>query len=206
MNSTETKEVKFDKLEYVRGEIEHRGIYRCPPGTCVTARAPGRIYTWQFYLRRCLFNPKFAFSAAELLLDKLPSHDIQIAACEDAGVTLGFAMSTILGTPLLSIKKTRKAYGLLNFTEGVVSGAPIVLVDDLAGSQETLRKSTRTLQAFGLPIADQYVALINKTKGTHDTYVKDKELISLLTCEDFELTWEEYAEKYKKDPVFGPHY
>ena len=205
---TMTNITKLDKLEYLRAEIDHHGVYRVPPkGRNLPAKAPNRGYSWQFYLRRCLFDPKFVLTAAQLLVDKLPDKNIQIGACEDAGVPLGLAMAAVLGTPMISVKKSRKVYGLLNFTEGVATGKPIVLVDDLAGSQDTLKKSVSILHAFGLPTADFYVALVDKTQGTHkQNYVGAKELISLFTCEDFALPWDDYVNKYNREPNFGKFY
>jgi orotate phosphoribosyltransferase len=154
-----------------------------------------------------LFNPKFALNAAKLLVDMLPSKDVQIAACEDAGVPIGLAMAAVMGTPMLSVKKTRKAYGLLNFTEGVVTGKPIVLVDDLAGSQRTLITAVNTLHAFKLTTADFYVALVDKSQGTHpQNYVASKELISRFACDQFALSWSDYVEKYNREPDFGRFY
>ena len=196
---------KLETWEHLRSEIEHKGIYRVPHNRgYIYAKAPNVGYTWQFYLRRCLFDPKFVLSAAELLVEKLPDKNIQIAACEDAGVPLGLAMSAVIGVPMLSIKKERKAYGLLNFTEGVITDRPLLLVDDLAGSQDTLKKAVNILNAFKLPTADHYVAMVNKTQGTHkDSYVGAKELISLFTCEDFALSWNDYVNKYNREPDFG---
>lgn len=196
------------KYEYLRNEIEHRAVYRvAPTGRKLPGKAANTYYTWQIYLRRCMFDPKFVFTAAELLVAKLPNTDVQIGACEDAGVPLGLAMATILGTPMISLKKSRKVYGLLNFTEGRATGKPILLVDDVAGSQNTLKTCVKTLVLFNLPVADQYVALINKTQATHpENYVKQKELISLFTCEDFAMSWKAYVEKFNREPDFGAYY
>lgn len=198
----------LEKLEYLRGEIDHYGIYRVPPNRGdILAKAPNQTYRWQFYLRRCLFDPKFVLTAAELLVHGLPDKDVQIASCESAGVPLGLAMSAVLGTPMLSVKKERKLYGLLNFTEGRVTGKPIVVVDDLAGSQSTLNRAVSILHAFGLPTADHYVALVDKTQYGHaKSYVGSKQLISLFTCEDFALSWEDYVKKYQAEPKFGKFY
>ena len=196
------------KWEYLRNEIDHRGVWRLEPGSNpIIGKAPNTKYTHQFYLRRCLFDPGFVFTAAELLVEKLPDKDIQIGACEAAGVTLGFAMATILKSPMISIKKAHKEYGLLNYTEGKITGKPILLVDDLAGSQNTLRTAAWILGSFKLPMADQYATLVDKTQRTHhESYLPDKQLISLFTCEDFSLSWSAYVEKYKCNPNFGPHY
>ena len=198
-----------DLLSYLRSEIDHKGIYRVAPGKVgIPAKAPNNRYTWQFYLRRCLFDPNFVFGAAHLLVNKIPNiENMQIGACEDAGVPIGMAMSTLIGNPFITIKKNRKSYGLLNFTEGRFIDKPILLVDDLAGSGATLRNSMHTLSAFNIPIADYYATLINKTQGTHiNNYIKDKQLVYLFNCEDFAMTWKAYVEKYNKEPEFGNFY
>jgi len=192
--------------EYLRTEIEHRGIYRCETGTRIPAKAKDKYYTWQFYLRRCLYDPKFTNTAADLLVELLSSHDVQVGACEDAGVVLGMAIAARLGTPMFSIKKKPKAYGLQNKLEGRLTGQPVLLVDDLAGSQATLRSSRQMLTMMNIPIATEYVTLINKTTGTHDAYLDDMKLISLFTCDDFKLTWADYVAEYNTKPNFGPSY
>ena len=94
MNSID--ELVKQKIAYLQYEIEHKAIYRCRPGSSIPAKQPNTVYTWQFYLRRVLFDPKFVITAAELLTDMLPEKDVQICACEDAGVPLGLAMSSVL--------------------------------------------------------------------------------------------------------------
>jgi orotate phosphoribosyltransferase len=189
--------------EYLRNEIEHRGIYRCEPGTRIPAKAKDKYYTWQFYLRRCLYDPKFTNAAADELVKLLSLKNVQVGACEDAGVVLGMAIADRLNTPMFSIKKQPKAYGLQNKLEGRLTGQPILLVDDLAGSQVTLRSSRQLLVNMGLPIANEYVTLINKTTASHDTYLDDMNLVSLFTCDDFKLTWAEYVAEYNRSPEFG---
>jgi len=191
------------KKEYLRNEIEHRGIYRCEPGTRIPAKAKDKYYTWQFYLRRCMYDPKFINAAADELVTLLTTPAVQVGACEDAGVVLGMAIADRLGTPMFSIKKQPKAYGLQNRLEGRIIGLPVLLVDDLAGSQVTLRSSRQMLTNMGLPIAKEYVTLINKTTGTHDAYLDDMKLVSLFTCDDFKLTWADYVAEYNTKPDFG---
>ena len=189
--------------EYLRGEIEHRGIYRCEPGTYIPAKAKDKFYSWQFYLRRCLYDPKFTNTAADLLVELLSDKNVQVGACEDAGVVLGMAIAERLGTPMFSIKKKPKAYGLQNKLEGRLTGQPVLLVDDLAGSQATLRSSRQMLTMMNILVAREYVTLINKTTASHDTYLDDMKLISLFTCDDFKLTWADYVTEYNKQPEFG---
>lgn len=202
---------RFDdevKFEYLRSEIDHKAIYRVAPnGRKLLAKGPGAYYTWQIYLRRCMFDPKFVYTAADLLLKEMPEGRFQFAAVEDAGVALAQALGTLSGRPWISVKKQRKAYGLHNWTEGRVTGDPLVLVDDLAGSQASLRTARSVLQAFKLEVAPYYAAIINKTQGTHQTnYLNDFKLISLFECEDFAMSWNAYRDRYRCDPDFGPHY
>lgn len=195
-----------DKREYLQSEIEHRAIYRCEPGVYIPAKAKDKFYTWQFYLRRCMYDPVFINAAADLLVEQLSDKNVQVGACEDAGVVLGMAIAERLGTPMFSIKKKPKAYGLLNKLEGRLVGLPVLLVDDLAGSQATLRSSRQLLANMNIPIATEYCTLINKTVATHDTYLDDMRLVSLFTCDDFKLTWKDYVDTYNRKPEFGLSY
>ena len=189
--------------DYLRNEIEHRGIYRCEPGTYIPAKAKDKFYSWQFYLRRCMYDPKFTNTAADLLVPLLSNTNVQVGACEDAGVVLGMAIAERLGSPMFSIKKKPKAYGLQNKLEGRLTGQPVLLVDDLAGSQATLRSSRQMLTMMNIQVAKEYVTLINKTTGTHDAYLDDMNLVSLFTCDDFKLSWADYVAEYNKKPEFG---
>lgn len=192
-------------LEYLRSSIDHNGIYRCSPGKWLMGKAPNTSYRWQFYLRRCMFTPQFSITSAEYLIKKLNNpNNIQIAAVESAGVPLGIAMSNIIGVPLLTIKTERKKYGLSNWTEGTITGKPILLVDDLAGSASSLKNAEYVLKSYNLPVADEYAVLINKTQGTHQiNYLEEKTLHFLFTCEDFSMSWKAYVDRYNKEPNFG---
>ena len=106
-------------MEALKSAIEHTAIYRCGPDgpfKAIPGKAPNAWYKWQFYLRRVLLNPKLCREAAELIASQLDLSNVQLGACEDAGVPLGFALAEVTGLNLFTIKKTRKAYGLLNFT------------------------------------------------------------------------------------------
>ena len=154
-----------------------------------------------------MLEPRFVYTAADLLLSRLPPSPRQFAAVEDAGSSLAQALATLTGTRWISIKKQRKNYGLHNWTEGVVSGNPLVLVDDLAGSQASLRNARHVLDSFKLNVAPYYMTIINKTKGTHHSnYINDIKLVSLFTCDDFAMTWQEYSDRYRCEPDFGPTY
>lgn len=193
------------RREYLRRRIDHHGIYRVAPGAQrLLGKAPGTYYTWQFYLRRCLYDPVFVTAAAQCLVEQLPTTQVQFAGVEDAGVVLAAALGAATGTPWLTVKKQRKVYGLHNWTEGTPTGLPIVLVDDLAGSQRSLKTAAQTCTALGLQLADFYVTLVNKTANGHSSsYLENTRLISLFTCADFAMTWQDYTAAYGQPPEFG---
>ena len=196
----------MNEFEKCRDFIEHNGIYRCKPGEFIVGKAPLTKYTWQIYLRRCLYDPTFMNDITTLILDKLDLSDrnVQFGACEDAGVALAISLSLRTNISMFSIKKERKSYGLLNFTEGIIKNKPVILVDDIAGSQQTFRNAKALLTKCQLPLAKQYVAVINKTLNTHDAYI-DRELVSIYTCDDFAMSWTEYVAKYNKEPNYGKY-
>lgn len=195
-------------MEALKHAIEHTGIYRCAPTdqfTALPGKAPNSWYQWQFYLRRVLLNPKLAREAAELIASQLDLSNCQLGACEDAGVPLGMALADVTGLNLFTIKKTRKAYGLLNFTEGIVDDKPVILVDDVAGSTSTLKKAQNLMKQFNIPTKG-YAVLVNKTVATHPEAYLDVPMVSCFNADEFALSWDDYVTKYSKDPVFSNWY
>lgn len=192
-------------MEELKHAIEHHGIYRCGPHQLFPAlpgKSPNAWYQWQFYLRRVLLNPRHSRTAAKHLLDGFDVSNVQFAACEDAGVPLGYALADLTGLNLFTIKKTRKAYGLLNFTEGLVEDRPVILVDDVAGSTSTLKKAQALLKHFNLPTI-AYFTLVNKNVSGHSEAYLDVPMVSCFTAEQFALTYDEYVHAYGREPAFG---
>jgi orotate phosphoribosyltransferase len=192
-----------DEFERCRLEIEHRGIYRCPPGASIPAKFGGQPYHWCFYLRRCLFDQAFVTSVARQLLERQSLDGYQIGACEAAGVPIAIALAQASGRPMFTVKKEPKAYALRNRTEGRIADMPVVLVDDLAGSQSTLRIAERFLTTSGLEVAPFYMAIVHKTQHTHTGNLLQRRLVSLYDCGHFTLHWQVYAAKHGRDPDFG---
>lgn len=191
-------------MEELKSFIEHNCIYRCGPDTLFPAlpgKAPNAWYKWQFYLRRALLNPKLCREAAEVIASHLDLSNAQLGACEDAGVTLGYALADITGLNLFTIKKSRKAYGLLNFCEGQVLDKPVILVDDVASSTSTLKKAQTLLKAFNLPVV-QAAVLVKKDVASHPENALSVPVVSVFSASDFALTYDEYKSKYGKNPSF----
>lgn len=195
-------------LQWCFEQIEHRGIYRCPNGELMQGSTPVGVIYWQFYLRRCMFNPVFTNAVAHHLLERLPSTDVQFAGVETSGTTLAYALAQASGTPMLGIRKQPKPYGLTNFTEGRITGKPLVIVDDLIGSGSTLHRAHLTLKSFNLNVSDQHVVIVDKTdmKAPPRIDVPGVTVNHLFKRDQFALRWDEYVERYGQDPNFGPHY
>jgi orotate phosphoribosyltransferase len=112
-----------------------------------------------------------------------------------------------LDIPIFTIKKEPKAYGLRNWIEGPVAvNLPVLLVDDLAGSQSTLLNAQDLVARAGLQLHDRYFCLVDKRGKKvepHPVYLPNAKLLTLFSSDDFHLSWSSYVDKYGKDPSFG---
>lgn len=198
----------------MRDTIEHTGIYRCKPGAYIPAKKAGLCYTWQYYLRRCIYDSVFSAKVGEAFWNVIDPGNFVLGACEDAGVPIACAIQAKgrelgIDVPVISIKKEPKKYGLQNWTEGLLHDRPIMLVDDLAGSQSTLLRAEALIIGRGLKLHKQYFCLVNKAGANvqpNPVYVPSAELVTLFSSDDFCLTWESYVSKYGREPVFGEYF
>ena len=193
-------------LKMCRTHINDYSIWRTTMGENIPGKLEGSRYTWQFYLRRSLLCPEFQDYAINVLADVFePIFDaqpFQIASCETAGVPVGMLIQSALSARGHSVghiivRKEQKEYGLCNATEGMNNGMPALLVDDLAGSQRTLKLARMRLAMAGIPIHPIYFAIVDKAgvpgAGTHDdAYLKKSQLLTLFDLSDFDLTRDSY--------------
>lgn len=206
---------KFAELrEYVRNYINDNAIYRVAPWEKpIPGKAKGSTYIWQFYTRRATYNPviSHAISIMFWLLfeEEFIKTPFQIGGCETAGtpivtsiMNVGFDMGYSINTFVM--KKERKAYGLYNFSEGIIdSNLPVLLVDDVAASQITLVQNQYQLEKSGYKIYDKYFTLVNKRSSKcegHPESLLNRTLVSLFTTEDFDLTYNEYLSTHDNNP------
>lgn len=200
---------------YCRDLIDHSGIYRCAPGKTLPAKRAGHEYEWQYYLRRCLYDQAFANYVANLFWNRFDNTPgFQLAACEAAGVPLACAIQAVglsrgRSVSMFTIKQTPKAYGLMNMTEGPITNEPVMLIDDLAGSQSTLLTAKRLLEARGLKLHSHYFCLVDKAGGSvkaNRVYLGDLELYTLFNSNNFAMSWDAYVVRYGQPPVFGDYF
>jgi orotate phosphoribosyltransferase len=202
-----TQEQYNQKRLFVKNFINEFCIYRVKPGEPkLPGKLPNTLYTWQFYLRRGLFNHEFLTAVSELFLQKvheeLNTFDFQIAGLETASTPL------LAGIPLVaakygldinafSIRKNRKEYGLLNWIEGRVNNKPIMLIDDLCSSTASLDKAYKVLLSVNLTnILNRAFCVVNKknvidrNQPVVDKYLTEEiKVMYLYSLDDFNLTY-----------------
>ena len=195
------------KWEFVRSFIDELCIYRVKPNEMpLIGKAPNTFYTWQFYLRRGLFNHEFLTAVSEMFLQKVyeeyNTFEFQIAGLETASTPM------LAGIPLVaakygldinafSIRKNQKEYGIFNWIEGRVNNKPIMLIDDLCSSTMSLSKALSVLVQLKLVnILDRAFCVVNKknvedkTQPAIDNHLPEKiKVLYLYSLNDFDLTY-----------------
>lgn len=195
------------RWKFVRQFIDELCIYRVKPGQPpLLGKEPNTFYSWQFYLRRGLFNTEFLTAVSEMFLqkayDEFKSFEFQIAGLETASTPM------LAGIPLVaakygldinafSIRKNRKEYGLRNWIEGRVNNKPILLVDDLCSSTKSLDTAYTILIKENLVnVLDRAFCVVNKrnvedkTQPAVDTYLPEQiKVMYLYSLDDFNLTY-----------------
>jgi orotate phosphoribosyltransferase len=188
--------------EWVYHYIDQRCIVR---NTKMAGKMPGSTYTWMFYLRNGLFNPKFLINISQLFIYHMERIDskfnFQITGLETASTPLLVSIpmvASVMGIDINSfvVRKSRKEYGLLNIVEGMPNNKLAIMIDDLCNSSRSLAQCLHTLHAENIPVANVAFAIVNKSnKSVHDEsrlvtdmYLpKEVRVISLFTLDDFDL-------------------
>jgi orotate phosphoribosyltransferase len=192
---------------FVKNFINELCIYRVKPGDpLLPGKLPNTHYSWQFYLRRGLFNHVFLTAVCEMFLYKVyeeyQSFDFQVAGLETASTPL------LAGIPLVaakygldinafSIRKNKKEYGLLNWIEGRVNDKHVLLVDDLCSSTNSLNKAFEVLIEEKITkILDRAFCIVNKkhvnnkTEPAVDTHLPEEiKVMYLYSLDDFNLMY-----------------
>lgn len=202
-----TKDKYNARRQFVKDFINELCIYRVKPSEpFLVGKQPGTSYSWQFYLRRGLFNHEFLTAVSEMFLQKVydeyQTFDIQIAGLETASTPMLAGIPLVaarhgLNINAFSIRKNKKEYGLLNWIEGRVNNKPIILIDDLCSSTTSLKKALDVLIEVNLTnILDRAFCIVNKrnvvdkTKPAIDIYLPEEiKVMYLYSLDDFNLTY-----------------
>lgn len=202
-----TQDEYNERWQFVKNFINELCIYRVKPGQpLLVGKQPGTSYSWQFYLRRGLFNHEFLTAVSEMFLQKVyeeyQTFDIQIAGLETASTPMLAGIPLVaarhgLNINAFSVRKNKKEYGLLNWIEGRVNNKPIILIDDLCSSTMSLDKALTVLINEQITnILDRAFCIVNKkhvedkTKPAIDIHLPEEiKVMYLYSLDDFNLTY-----------------
>lgn len=198
--------------DWAKHYIDQRCIYRVLPGQKkMPGKIPGTEYTWQFYMRRGLFDHKFSSVIAQMFIHKVEKEighfDFQLAGLETASTPMLTAIPLIgrvfgLDINAFSIRKEQKQYGLMNWIEGIPNEKPVMLIDDICNSSASMRKAydivlSSHVNGDQLTIFDKAFTIVNKSNSkvhneqrqNSDMYLPNEiKVISLFNLDDFNLS------------------
>ena len=198
--------------EWLRNYINHTCIYRVKPeAQKLIGKAPNSFYTWQFYLRRGLFNAKFLNMVGVLFwyqfAERYRNVPFQVTGLETGATPIlgAIAMTSHLfdiDVNVISTRANRKKYGLLNRFEGIiVYNLPVMIVDDMCNSKDTIIRCMNYVSDEGLQICNEGWTIVNKDVDgihpDHDKYIGDTglKIRSIFTLSEFDLSWNDYISK-----------
>lgn len=141
--------------------IRDRAILRGESQRLISPR--GERNSWLIDMRRVFMDPKLLDAAAEIFWQQCAGMlPFQVGGMETAAIPLLSAIlmkSQARGTPVngFMIRKERKTYGTGSSIEGVLTGDPILLVDDIVNSGRSLEKARAILEQENRGIASVFV-------------------------------------------------
>lgn len=203
-------------MNWLREYINENCLVRINPAKekLLPGRKKGDEYGSQYYMRRGLFNAKFLNYVGILFWDMFYEEYIkepfQISGLETGAtpIIIGLTMSARafdLDVKSFSIRKERKTYGLLNRMEGIVDpDLPVLLVDDLCNSKESMWVAKKYCEEENIKIYKSAFVILNKIHRqewndtnpelhTKDKYLgRDIEIKNLFYADDFDASFKRY--------------
>lgn len=189
MSSEETR-------QRLRKEIAAR-VFKKKSASFTFISKTGVEIPWGFDFRTILLEPQWLNAYAELFWERYKDqYPFQVGGSETAGIPLVAAIvmkSQERGSPVTGffVRKSRKKDSTLNAIEGTLSDAPIILVDDLINSGQTLHKAILQLERADRKITDIFTLLafrpLDAYRFVFDRNIRIKSIFSL---EDFGLPLE----------------
>lgn len=196
--------------EWARYVIDAGCIWRRKPGEPrLKGKAEGTWYSWQFYMRRAMFDPSFAHAISSMFLYRIHKEighfNFQLAGLETASTPLLSCIPLVAkynGIELssFSVRKHQKEYGLRNWIEGSPDpNLPVMLIDDLCNSQNSMFTAKQVIENtyekdVNLKIFDHAFSIVNKVnredkvKLTLDKHLGDEvKMIYLYDLDSFNL-------------------
>jgi len=154
----------------------------------------GARQAWMLDLRRIMLEPEVIALVAELFWEKMQARfPFQIAGMETAAIPLITAIQLCAHAHGKSVngvivRKERKTYGLGRVIEGEFNDAPVIVVDDIVNSANSLEKLRVIFVDLGLPIREVFsIVDYQSSHGLHWRVQHQIPLTSLFLPDDLNL-------------------
>ncbi len=178
--------------EDLRAAIEAASLVTLKNGVRIVGSEHGEVVPWLFDLRALMLQPKWLDRYAKIFWERYAERlPFQVGGVETAGIPLVAAIvmkSVERGTPVngFYIRKSRKRHGLMKYIEGTLTDEPVVFVDDLINSGQSVRKQVDILADARARISDVFVLLAFREE-TEYSFLKEKgiRLSHLFALPDF---------------------
>ena len=213
------KKLFDENKEIVRKYIEEHCIFNANPnehyfGCKIKGKIPVKTElgagTYQFFLKRLMYNPEMLERTTILLCDLLVKgiieqtefDSLQLCGLESASIPLIISMQqTLLKSGILvngfTVRKERKNYGLHNIVEGIPQeNIPVAVIDDITNSLGSVLKCLDvSYKILNLRPAINCYSIVNlKNKDIIDYGEYKVKVKSLFELKDFSLGYDK--EKY----------
>ncbi len=171
-----------------------------------TPNPDGKIWVWQFYLRRGCFDSTFNSVLSQMFIYKVEREighfDFQISGLETAATPMLSAIPLVAksyGIDLNSfvVKKEQKQYGIRNWVEGCPDpDLPVMIIDDLISTSRSMLIANKILQEkMGLKVMDYVFGIVNKNSRDmrfgypfeKTKYWPDKKILYLSDLDDYDF-------------------
>lgn len=192
MHTSNTRTTANSAYEDFRTAIAQFALVRAQDAVIVASERTGARDQWIFDFRAFILQPTWLDRYAEIFWEQYGSRlPFQVGGLETAGIPLVAAIvmkSVERGTPVngFYLRKSRKRQGLMKNLEGTLTDEPIVFVDDLINSGQSMNKQIDILTGQGKTVSEAFVLLAFREKSAYDFFEKKKVAVSsLFTLTDF---------------------
>lgn len=213
-----THDQKIEFKQKIHEHIDKHCIFRCNPSIQYTPGIKkGHIPSkgvidnkYQFFLRNLTHNPVISYYTSMLILDDIArtmnenNEDpyFQLCGLETSSTPfiISLQMTALkfgISINSFSIRKERKSYGLFQYVDGKPTDAPVIIIDDLINSGNSIIKCIDVCKyEYNLSINPNVYSIITLSKEPYYFDYDNKRMIinSIFVKEDFNYEYD--VDKY----------
>jgi outer membrane protein assembly factor BamB/adenine/guanine phosphoribosyltransferase-like PRPP-binding protein len=194
--------------EEFKRAIEQRALVRSSERVRIVNSAAGTPHkgAWLFDFRAVMLEPKWLDAYAEIFWEKHGHrYPFQVGGMETAGIPLVTAIvmkGVERKTPVngFFIRKSRKREGLMKAIEGTLTNEPVILVDDLINSGDSILKQIEILEDVGAEVSAVFAVLCFRASESYNHLRQKGALVEwLFTLEDFGLPLQKTVDRISRE-------